>query len=66
MKQRNKMRIRDMTHDYWIYFWGKNYVQKDLENEKNRLIIDGKTSNDGDASTNRKILKNCWRIRMCT
>jgi len=50
MKQRNKMRIRDMTHDYWIYF-EENYVQKDLENEKNRLRNDGKTSNDGDAST---------------
>jgi len=27
MKQRNKMRICDMTHDYWLYF-EENYVQK--------------------------------------
>ena len=33
MKQRNKMQIRDMTHEYWVYF-EENYVQKDLENEK--------------------------------
>jgi hypothetical protein len=39
-----------MTHEYWLYF-EENYVQKDLENERNRLRNDGKTSNDGDAST---------------
>jgi len=50
MKQRNKMRICDMTHDYWLYF-EENYVQKDSESEKNRLRNDGKTSNDGDVST---------------
>jgi hypothetical protein len=50
MKQRKKMQIRDMTHNYWLYF-EENYVQKDLENERNRLRNDGKTSNDGDAST---------------
>jgi len=44
------MQIRDMTHDYWLYF-EENYVQKDLENERNRLRNDGKTSNNGDAST---------------
>jgi len=44
------MQILDMTHNYWLYF-KENYVQKDSENEKNRLRNDGKTSNDGDAST---------------
>jgi len=29
----------------------KNYVQKDLENEKYRLRNDGKISKDGDVST---------------
>ncbi len=48
MKQRNKMRIHDMTHNYWLYF-EENYVQKGFR--KTRKIIDGKTSNDGDAST---------------
>ena len=30
MKQRNKMQIRDMTHNYRFIF-EENYVQKDLE-----------------------------------
>jgi len=53
------MRIRDMTHEYWLYF-EKNYVKKDLENEKNRLRNDGKTSNDGDVyeKTYFKVIKS--------
>jgi len=35
MKQRNKMRIRDMTHDYRFIF-EENYVQK-IKKTRNRL-----------------------------
>ncbi len=38
-------------HKITDYIFEENYVQKDLENKKNRLRNDGKTSNDGDAST---------------
>jgi len=52
-----------MTHDYWLYF-KENYVQKYLENKKNRLRNDGKTSNNGDASTS--INKEHWTQKLET
>jgi len=44
--------VRDMTHDIQlIYFRGKLCTKGFRRNEKYRLRNDGKTSNDGDAST---------------
>jgi hypothetical protein len=44
--------VRDMTHDVQLIYFKENYVQKDLvEREKQVKKNDGKTSNDGDAST---------------
>ncbi len=50
MKQRNKMRIRDMTYEYWIYF-KENYLQKGFRKWEKQDKKWWKTSNDGDAST---------------
>jgi len=65
------MLIRDMTHDYWLYF-EKNYVQKIKKTRKQVKKNDGETRNDGDASTPRYTElnyfhahlkeKNMWRL----
>jgi hypothetical protein len=45
--------VRDMTHEMTLnYILRKKYVQKDFENWEIQVKKnDGKTSNDGDAST---------------